>query len=180
MESPAPFAATWDFRCGPQNRLRVLYDVDFESGTVSVLAIGVKDRNRLMIGNEEVQVMKIAPLADVKARLIAAYVDDFGANGAIVITRNGKAVAVLLVPTDDNDDLERLLLARSPQVQSILNRSRKSIAQGKGLVRRRILESRRRTNARPKKARAVRVHRLELNIWIGICPSRTARWSASS
>jgi prevent-host-death family protein len=75
--------------------------------------------------------VKIAPLADVKARL-SAYVDDCGANGPIVITRNGKAVAVLLVPTDD-DDLERLLLARSPQVQSILNRSRKSIAQGKGL-----------------------------------------------
>jgi prevent-host-death family protein len=75
--------------------------------------------------------MKIAPLADVKARL-SAYVDDCGANGPIVITRNGKAVAVLLVPTDE-DDLERLLLARSPLVQSILNRSRKSIAQGKGL-----------------------------------------------
>ena len=46
--------------------------------------------------------MKIAPLADVKARL-SAYVDDCGANGPIVITRNGKAVAVLLVPTDDDD-----------------------------------------------------------------------------
>jgi mRNA-degrading endonuclease RelE of RelBE toxin-antitoxin system len=53
MESPAPFAATWELRCGPQNRFRVLYDVDLEAGTVSVLAIGVKDRNRLVIGNEE-------------------------------------------------------------------------------------------------------------------------------
>jgi hypothetical protein len=53
MESPAPFAATWELRCGPQNRFRVLYDVELEAGTVSVLAIGVKDRNRLVIGNEE-------------------------------------------------------------------------------------------------------------------------------
>ena len=52
--------------------------------------------------------MRIAPLADVKARL-SAYVDECGVEGPIVITRNGKAVAVLLVPNDD-DDLERLLL----------------------------------------------------------------------
>ena len=42
--------------------------------------------------------MRVAPLADVKARL-SAYVDECGAEGPIVITRNGKAVAVLLVPT---------------------------------------------------------------------------------
>ena len=46
--------------------------------------------------------MRIAPLADVKARL-SAYVDECGADGPIVITRNGKAVAVLLVPNDDDD-----------------------------------------------------------------------------
>jgi prevent-host-death family protein len=75
--------------------------------------------------------MKIAPLADVKARL-SAYVDECGEEGPIVITRNGKAVAVLLTPHDD-DDLERLMLARSPRFQSLLNRSRQSIREGKGL-----------------------------------------------
>jgi prevent-host-death family protein len=75
--------------------------------------------------------MRIAPLADVKARL-SAYVDECGADGPIVITRNGKAVAVLLVPHDD-DDLERLLLERSPRFQAMLNRSRQSIQEGEGL-----------------------------------------------
>jgi prevent-host-death family protein len=75
--------------------------------------------------------MRIAPLADVKARL-SAYLDECGAQGPLVITRNGKAVAVLLVPYDD-DDLERLMLERSPRFQSLLNRSRQSIKSGKGL-----------------------------------------------
>jgi prevent-host-death family protein len=75
--------------------------------------------------------MRIAPLADVKARL-SAYLDECGVEGPIVITRNGKAAAVLLVPQDD-DDLERLLLARSPRFQALLNRSRQSLKEGKGL-----------------------------------------------
>ncbi len=75
--------------------------------------------------------MRIAPLADVKARL-SAYLDECGVEGPVVITRNGKAVAVLLVPHDD-DDLERLLLGRSPRFQALLKRSRQSIKEGKGL-----------------------------------------------
>jgi prevent-host-death family protein len=75
--------------------------------------------------------MRIAPLADVKARL-SAYLDECSAEGPVVITRNGKAVAVLLAPYDD-DDLERLLLGRSPRFQALLNRSRQSIKEGKGL-----------------------------------------------
>jgi prevent-host-death family protein len=75
--------------------------------------------------------MRIARLADVKARL-SAYLDECGAEGPIVITRNGKAVAVLLVPNDD-DDLERILLSRSPRFQAMLNRSRRSIKKGEGL-----------------------------------------------
>ena len=75
--------------------------------------------------------MKIAPLADVKARL-SAYLDQCETDGPIVITRNGKPVAVLLAPVND-EDLERLLLARSPRFQALLNRSRQSIKEGKGL-----------------------------------------------
>jgi hypothetical protein len=45
---------------------------------------------------------------------------------------NGKAVAVLVVPNDD-DDLERILLGRSPRFQAMLARSRGSIKEGKGL-----------------------------------------------
>lgn len=53
LEQPAPFGATWELRCGPENRFRVFYDADEEKRIVSVLAIGVKDRNRLVIGGEE-------------------------------------------------------------------------------------------------------------------------------
>jgi prevent-host-death family protein len=77
--------------------------------------------------------MRIAPLADVKARL-SAYVDECGVAGPVVITRNGKPAAVLLAPASD-DDLERLLLARSPQFQALLKKSRESIDAGKGLSR---------------------------------------------
>jgi prevent-host-death family protein len=75
--------------------------------------------------------MKIVPLADAKARL-SAYVDQCAADGPVVITRNGKPVAVLLAPADE-DDLERLMLSRSPRFQALLARSRRSIAAGKGL-----------------------------------------------
>ena len=77
--------------------------------------------------------MKIAPLAEVKAQL-SAYIDQCETQGPVVITRNGKAVAVLLAPADD-DDLESLLLSRSPRFQSLLARSRASIKEGKGLSR---------------------------------------------
>ena len=53
LDQPAPFGATWELRCGPDNRFRVFYDADAEARTVSVLAIGVKDRSRLMFGGEE-------------------------------------------------------------------------------------------------------------------------------
>jgi hypothetical protein len=53
LDQPAPFDATWELRCGPDNRFRVFDDVDSESSTAWILAIAVKDRNRLLIGGEE-------------------------------------------------------------------------------------------------------------------------------
>jgi hypothetical protein len=53
LDPPAPFAASWELRGGPNNRWRVFYDVDSASRMVQVLAIGVKDRSRLFIGGEE-------------------------------------------------------------------------------------------------------------------------------
>jgi prevent-host-death family protein len=75
--------------------------------------------------------MKIAALADVKAHL-SAYVDECENEGPVIITRNGKAAAVLLAPKDD-DDLERLMLAHSRRFRSLLNKSRRSIKAGKGV-----------------------------------------------
>ena len=75
--------------------------------------------------------MKIAALAEVKAHL-SAYVDECENEGPVIITRNGKAAAVLLAPKND-DDLERLMLAHSRRFQSLLSKSRKSIQAGKGV-----------------------------------------------
>jgi hypothetical protein len=47
--------ASWEFRCGPDNRFRVFYEVDVAAQEVRILAIGVKERNRLLIGGEEYQ-----------------------------------------------------------------------------------------------------------------------------
>src|SRR5215475_1664696 len=76
--------------------------------------------------------MKIAALADVKAHL-SAYVDECENEGPVIITRNGKAAAVLLAPKDD-DDLERLMLVHSRRFQSLLAKSRRSIKAGKGVA----------------------------------------------
>lgn len=53
LVQPAPFAASWELRCGPDNRFRVFYDVDLAALQVQVLAIGVKDRKQLYFGTEE-------------------------------------------------------------------------------------------------------------------------------
>ena len=45
---------------------------------------------------------------------------------------NGKAVAVLVAAVSD-DDVESLVLARSPRLQKLLNKSRASIKAGRGL-----------------------------------------------
>ena len=83
--------------------------------------------------------MKIASIADVKARL-SAYLQEAEATGPVIITRNGKAVAVLVAPEDD-DDLEGLVLSRSSRFKSILDRSRASIKAGKGMTDRSFWEA---------------------------------------
>jgi prevent-host-death family protein len=77
--------------------------------------------------------MKTAELPDVQSDL-GHYIDQIMTDGPLVITRNGRVVAVVLVPFDD-EDLERLLLARSPHFQAVLQQSRQSIAEGHGLTR---------------------------------------------
>ncbi len=53
LGGPGPFGATWELRFGPSNRFRVLYEVNTREQTVEILAIGVKEGNRLVIGREE-------------------------------------------------------------------------------------------------------------------------------
>ena len=55
LKRPIAFGAEWELRLGPDNRFRVFYQVNAESRKVRVLAVGVKERNRLLIGGEEVE-----------------------------------------------------------------------------------------------------------------------------
>jgi mRNA-degrading endonuclease RelE of RelBE toxin-antitoxin system len=55
LRQPAPFEATWELRCGPNNRFRVLYGIDEENRQVQIQAIGVKDGNRLFVEGQEVE-----------------------------------------------------------------------------------------------------------------------------
>jgi prevent-host-death family protein len=75
--------------------------------------------------------MRIAPLADVKARL-SAYLNEASTMDPVIITRNGKAVAVLYIPLDQ-DDLERFILAHDPRIQAMLERGRQEYRDGKGM-----------------------------------------------
>ncbi len=54
LKRPVLFAATWEIRFGPNNRFRVFYDVDRLEALVSILAIGIKERNVIIIGGEEI------------------------------------------------------------------------------------------------------------------------------
>jgi mRNA-degrading endonuclease RelE of RelBE toxin-antitoxin system len=50
---PGPFGSTWELRCGSENCFRVFYEIHADSAEVWILAIGMKDRNRLRIGGRE-------------------------------------------------------------------------------------------------------------------------------
>lgn len=75
--------------------------------------------------------MKIAPVADVKSRF-SAYLKA-SEEGPVIVTRNGKPVAVLL-SIEDEDELERLILAYSPKFQSILQKAKKEIQESGGIA----------------------------------------------
>jgi antitoxin (DNA-binding transcriptional repressor) of toxin-antitoxin stability system len=50
----------------------------------------------------------------------------------VIVTRNGKPVAVILA-VDDEDELERLILAYSPRFQHILSTARREIRETGGI-----------------------------------------------
>lgn len=54
LRIPNSLDATWELRCGANNRYRVFYDVVVDERLVVVLAVARKLGNRLMIGSEEI------------------------------------------------------------------------------------------------------------------------------
>ena len=75
--------------------------------------------------------MKLIPLSEAKNKL-SSLVDE-AEHGPIILTRNGKAVAVMIAP-EDEDDLERLVLSRSKRLQRLLKESRNQIERGEVLT----------------------------------------------
>ncbi len=53
-KKPTAIEADWELRFGPNNRFRVLYIVDAQQRNVIVTAIGVKDRDVLLVGREAI------------------------------------------------------------------------------------------------------------------------------
>jgi prevent-host-death family protein len=74
--------------------------------------------------------MKIAPVAELKAQF-SAYLKS-SAEGPVVVTRHGKPVAVLL-SIQDEEELERLVLAYTPKFQGILEAAREQIRETGGI-----------------------------------------------
>jgi len=74
--------------------------------------------------------VRIAPVAEVKAKLSAFL--RASRSGPVVVTRNGKAVAVLL-SVDSDDEVEDIVLANSSKFQAIVAKSRDQIARGEGV-----------------------------------------------
>lgn len=71
--------------------------------------------------------MKIASVAEIKSQF-SAFLKASEA-GPVVVTRNGRPVAVI-VGVQDEDEIERLLMAYSPRLQAILEASRTQIRKG--------------------------------------------------
>jgi prevent-host-death family protein len=74
--------------------------------------------------------MKIASVADVKANF-SSYVRE-SEKGAVVVTRNGRPVAVLLGVHDD-DEVERLIMSHSRRLRDILEEAHQRIRAGEGI-----------------------------------------------
>jgi len=74
--------------------------------------------------------MKIGSIADVKAKF-SGYLKA-SEEGPVVVTKNGKPVALLLSMKDE-DEIERMVLAYSPKFQRIVQLAEQQIRDGKGI-----------------------------------------------
>jgi prevent-host-death family protein len=98
--------------------------------------------------------MKSASVAEVKSQFSRFLKASEG--GPVVVTRNGKPVAVI-VGIQDEDEIERVLMACSPRLQAILQKSRKQIRDGDVLSHEEIWKqvAGSRTRRRPSQRRTV-------------------------
>jgi len=95
--------------------------------------------------------MKTASVAEIKANL-NAYVRA-SAESPVIVTRNGKPVAVLISPADE-DELERLVLGYSTRFRSILKKSKLQIDKGRGIPHEQFWSEIEGVSARKKRAKS--------------------------
>jgi prevent-host-death family protein len=72
--------------------------------------------------------MKIASVAEVRSQFNGFLRASEG--GPVVVTRNGRPVALII---GDEEEVERLLMAYSPHLRAILERSRQQFRDGQWL-----------------------------------------------
>src|SRR5437016_817291 len=97
--------------------------------------------------------MRIASVADVKAQF-SAYLKE-SEIGPVIITRNGRPVAVLL-GVQDEDEIERLILGYTPRLRPIVEAAERRIREGKGSKpedREGEMETERSETPKPERAR---------------------------
>ena len=75
--------------------------------------------------------MKMAPLAEVKDHF-SRYVEKAHDN-PIIVTKNGRPAAILVSVPDDEEELERFLIAHSPKFQRLIESAYKRIQKGGGI-----------------------------------------------
>jgi hypothetical protein len=53
LTRPSVLDSAWELRCGAGNCFRIFYRTDQDAREVRILAIGIKERDRLSVGGEE-------------------------------------------------------------------------------------------------------------------------------
>lgn len=75
-------------------------------------------------GSRGVQVTKSISLREVRNNL-SAVIEDLDSTGPVIITKNGKSRALLL-PVDENTDLESLLLSTNRRFWDLFDKAAKT------------------------------------------------------
>ena len=78
--------------------------------------------------------MKIAPVAEVKARF-SDYLKK-SASSPVIVTKNGRPIAAIVGAPEDEEDLERFILANTPRFVKILQDSETTIRSTGGIEHR--------------------------------------------
>jgi PHD/YefM family antitoxin component YafN of YafNO toxin-antitoxin module len=153
LRQPAPFEATWELRFGPDSRFRVLYGIDEQGRQVQISGRRRERRQPTTRRWRGGRAMKVATQDEVAAHFFEYL--KATKKGPVVVTSKGKPVAVLL-RSENEEDVERLLMGHSPKLQSILEAARKRFREGCGIPHEAFWQEVEAANAitKPKRRRA--------------------------